>query len=212
MTCVYVFHTIYRTRQNWSMILSQTKIFNVFPGSLQVSSMAKILPSFCSRYRYNYIPNRDLSINRLYFDMPNSTDKQCLTIDTRDINNLRPAKFRTQTDNNREQLCYYNRNKKDKSFNSFLAVRKQISEANKIIFSIVSLIDKTNRNNNTYFEINDELSDFNNDNVHHKRPIQQLGESDIVRTTDRKQQRRQQRQHTSRSDGRISKKPRFLSR
>ena len=32
-TCVYVFHTIYPTRSNWQMILSQTKIFNIFPGS-----------------------------------------------------------------------------------------------------------------------------------------------------------------------------------
>ena len=33
-TCVYVFHTIYPTRSNCQMILSQTKIFNIFPGSL----------------------------------------------------------------------------------------------------------------------------------------------------------------------------------
>ena len=33
-TCVYVFHTMYPTRSNWQMILSQTKIFNIFPGSL----------------------------------------------------------------------------------------------------------------------------------------------------------------------------------
>ena len=34
-TCVYIFHTIYPTRNNWQMILSQTKIFNIFPGSIQ---------------------------------------------------------------------------------------------------------------------------------------------------------------------------------
>ena len=33
-TCVYVFHTMYPTRSNWQVILSQTKIFNIFPGSL----------------------------------------------------------------------------------------------------------------------------------------------------------------------------------
>ena len=37
-TCVYVFHTIYPTSSNWQMILSQTKIFNIFPGSLLTSS------------------------------------------------------------------------------------------------------------------------------------------------------------------------------
>ena len=48
LTCGYVFHTIYRTRQNWQMILGQTKIFNIFPGSIQTSLIVKILSSFCS--------------------------------------------------------------------------------------------------------------------------------------------------------------------
>ena len=69
---VYIFHTIYPTRQNWQMILAQTKIFNIFPGSIQTSSVVKILSSFCSRYKYNYDPNRDLRINKLYFDTSNS--------------------------------------------------------------------------------------------------------------------------------------------
>ena len=36
-TCVYVFHTMYPIRSNWQMILSQTKIFSIFPGSLKRS-------------------------------------------------------------------------------------------------------------------------------------------------------------------------------
>ena len=32
LTCVHIFHTIYPTRQNWQMIMSQTKIFNFFQG------------------------------------------------------------------------------------------------------------------------------------------------------------------------------------
>ena len=176
------------------MILAQTKIFNIFPGSIQASSIVKILSSFCNRYRYNHIPNRDLWINRLYFDISNSTGKQCLTVDTRDANNLGPAKFRIQANNNRQQICYYNQNKRGKSFNSFLAVRKQTSATSKTIFSVVNLIDKTNRNDNIYFEINDELSDFNNDNVQYKRPIQQVSESDIIGTTSTD---RKQRQYTT---------------
>ena len=30
LTCVYIFYTIYPTRYHWQMILSQTKIFNIF--------------------------------------------------------------------------------------------------------------------------------------------------------------------------------------
>ena len=110
LTCVYIFHTIYATRHHWQMILPQTKIFNFFLRLVQASSIIRILSSFCNRYRHNYIPHRDLRINRLYFEIPNSTQKQCLTIDTRDVNDLGPTKFRTQTDNNKEQICYYNRN------------------------------------------------------------------------------------------------------
>ena len=207
LICVYIFRTIYSTRQNWQMILSQAKIFNIFPGSVQVSCIAKKLSSFCSRYKYNYIPIRDLWINRLSFDISNSNKKQCLTIDTRDVKDLGPAKFRTQANNNRKQICYYNRNKRDKSFNSFLGVRKQTSKTSEIIFSIVNIIDKANRKNDIYFQINDELSDFNNDNIQSKRPIQQLSESNISRTTDTDINR----QHTTKRHGRVRKKPRFLS-
>ena len=46
LTCVYIFHTIYPTTQHWQMILSQTKLFNFFPGSFQSSAVNRIyLPS-----------------------------------------------------------------------------------------------------------------------------------------------------------------------
>ena len=32
VTWVYIFHTIYLTRQHWQVILSQTRIFNFFSG------------------------------------------------------------------------------------------------------------------------------------------------------------------------------------
>ena len=111
---------IYRTKQNWQMILAQKKMFNICPGST-----VKILSSICSRYKYNCVPNRDLWINRLYVDISNSTKKQFLTIDSRDVNDLGLTKFRIQPDSNQEQICYYNRNKRDTSFISFLAVRKK---------------------------------------------------------------------------------------
>ena len=100
ISCVYIFHTIYPTRQNWQMILAQTKIFNIFPGSIQASSRDKILSPFGSRYKYNYTPNRNLCINRLYYYILDSSEKQSLIIDTRDVNDLGPAKFRTWADSN----------------------------------------------------------------------------------------------------------------
>ena len=87
-------------------------------------------------------------------------------------------------------------------------MRKQTSSANKIIFSIVIIIDKRIRNEGIYFAINDELSDFENGNVKYERPIQRVSESDSAgRTrTDGTEKRK------SRNERRVSKKPRFLSK
>ena len=87
----------------------------------------------------------------------------------------------TQTDNNKEQICYCNRNKIDTTFNSFLVAGKKTSSTSEIIFSIDKVIDKTNRNNNIYFEINNELNEFKNDNVQYRRQVQQISEGDTVR-------------------------------
>ena len=59
-TCIYVFHTIYPKRVKLQMILSETKIFNIFPGSWQTSSVIKILSSKYNRYTYKYILHRPL--------------------------------------------------------------------------------------------------------------------------------------------------------
>ena len=49
ITCIYIFHIIYRNEQNWQMILSQTQIYNFFPGSAQSSSIIKISSTFANR-------------------------------------------------------------------------------------------------------------------------------------------------------------------
>ena len=158
ITCVYIFHTIYPTRQNRQVIMSQTKIFNFFPGSVQAASIVKILSSFANRYKNTYVPHRNICINRLYFDISNSQQKQCLTVDTRDVNDLGPGKFRTCADSGTEQTCYYNRNKTDTSFNYFLAVREQTSQASEINFSVVKVIDNINKKDVIYSEVSNELT------------------------------------------------------
>ena len=49
ISCLYVFHTIYPNRENWDMIMSQTLIFNVFPGSIHSEKILKLLSLFASR-------------------------------------------------------------------------------------------------------------------------------------------------------------------
>ena len=53
--CVYAFHTIYTEKSNWKTILSQTNIFNIFPASVPISSVKKILELSCIRKTSKYI-------------------------------------------------------------------------------------------------------------------------------------------------------------
>ena len=82
-SCLYVFHTIYPGRQNWEMIMSQTHIFNFFPGSIHNSRILKTLSLFASQQKNTYLPNKNVWLNKLYFQISNSQEKKCLTIDTK---------------------------------------------------------------------------------------------------------------------------------
>ena len=79
----------------------------------------------------------------------------------RHVNDLGPTQFRTGAENDKEQVCYYNCNKKDRAFDRFLSVRIQTS-TDAIIFSIVNLIDKSNDYKDIYYKVGDELREFNN--------------------------------------------------
>ena len=138
----------------------------------------------------------------------NSKLKQCLNIDTRDVNDLEPGNFRTQADSGKEQICYYNRNKKDASFSSFLATRKETLSPSEINFSIVKVIGNKNKHDSINSDVSDELSDFKNNIV--QRTIQRASEDESVGKTATKQQHIQRPEYTG--HGRVIKKPRFLSR
>ena len=81
--CLYIFHIIYPTKSIWQMILSQTKIFNIFPSTIHLSNILKILTNICDRDTINYTPARDLWIKRLYLSLSNESKYSCLTLDCR---------------------------------------------------------------------------------------------------------------------------------
>ena len=156
-SCLYVFHTIYPGRQNWEMIMSQTHIFNYFPGSTHSSRILKTLSLFASRQKNTYLPNQQIWLNKLYFQISNSKEKKCLTIDTRDVNELGSGKFRTSANNGGEQTCYFNSNKSHTHFTSFFAKRIR---AERIRFSIVKPIsDFELVNKSLNIELNSSVSD-----------------------------------------------------
>ena len=76
------------------MILSPTKICNIFPGSVEQNSILKIIPVSCLGDTIFYIPNNELWLTRLSMELPQRKNRTCLTIDCRqNIPNI-PGKFR----------------------------------------------------------------------------------------------------------------------
>ena len=150
--CLYIFHIIYLTKSIWQMILSQTIIFNIFPWSIHLGNILKILTNNCDRNMINYIPARDRWINRLYFSLSNELKYSCLAINCRQAG---PAKYRTNADSNFEQFCYYFQNKKDSLFNKFLAKRDE--QNNSLVFQIDSVINVAKNSETKIYKAVQEL-------------------------------------------------------
>ena len=145
--CVYAFHTIYTEKSNWKTILSQTNIFNIFPASVPISSVKKILELSCIRKTSKYIPQSSLWISRLFIELANKNDKVCLTLDCSNINTDGPGRFRTKADNPETQFCYFNTTNDEQVFNQFISKRINSEKStNEHLFEIVEVVSKFNKN------------------------------------------------------------------
>ena len=120
------------------MILSQTKIFNIFPSAVQLGNISKLLTNNCDRETLKYIPKRELWINRLYFEIANRKDYSCLTID---CGKGGPSKYRTEADNNVRQTCFFSQKKKYRVFDRFISHNLEPDNRDSFIFKI-ELSDK----------------------------------------------------------------------
>ena len=137
-SCVYIFHTVFPEKGNWRLILSQTNILNIFPASVPINSIRKILEGACSRKTKKYIPQNAFRLNRLFFDLANTNDKICLTIDSSGINKDGPGRFRTKADNPEFQVCYFNSKNDEQVYNEFISQRINSDEnKNDFHFKIV---------------------------------------------------------------------------
>ena len=119
--CVHIFDTVFPEKSNWRLILSQTKMFNIFPASVPVNSVRKILEGACSRKTKKHILQNAFWLNRLCFDLANRNDKICLTIDSSGVNQDGPGRFRTIADNPEFQVCYFNSKNDEQVYNKFIS-------------------------------------------------------------------------------------------
>ena len=159
--CVYAFHTIYTEKSNWKTILSQTNIFNIFPASVPISSVKKILELSCIRKTSKYIPQSSLWISRLFIELANKNDKVCLTLDCSNINTDGPGRFRTKADNPETQFCYFNTTNDEQVFNQFISKRINSEKStNEHLFEIVEVVSKFNKN--IKFNATNKLKELDN--------------------------------------------------
>ena len=160
--CIYAFHTIYTEKTNWKTIISQTNIFNIFPASVPISSVKKILDLSCIRKTSKYIPQASLWISRLFIELANKNDKVCLTLDCSNVNKDGPGRFRTKADNPETQFCYFNTANDEQVFNRFISKRiNSEKHLNDHLFEIVEVVSKFNKN--LKFNANNKLKELEND-------------------------------------------------
>ena len=161
--CVYIFHTIYTEKATWKTILSQTNIFNIFPASVSLSSLRRILDGSCVRKSSKYIPRSQLWINRLFIELANKSQKVCLTLDCSNTNRDGPGRFRSNADNPDKQVCYFNSPTDEQVYNEFIARRIKSKELqNEIQFEITDVKSKTNKN--VVFDVSSKIEKLVNEN------------------------------------------------
>ena len=56
--CVYICPTLYPEKEIWKSIISQTNTFNLFPASIPLNNVQRILESVCIRCTNNMCHNQ----------------------------------------------------------------------------------------------------------------------------------------------------------
>ena len=157
--CIYIFHTICPEKTIWKTILSQTNIFNIFPASVPLSAVRRILDRVCVRKTTKYIPRTSLWINRLFIELANKKEKVCLTLDCSNTNRDGPSRFRSEADNPDKQVCYFNTPTDERVYNEFIAKRIKSKELQEEIqFEITEVKSKTNKS--VIFDVTNKIEEL----------------------------------------------------
>ena len=121
--CLNIFHTIHPEKSIWQSILSQTNILDIFPASIPLLSVTKMLQANCIHKTLRYIPINLLWINKLFIKLANKGENICLTIDCSGFNPNGLGRFRTKANNPDSQNFYFNVSNDDQIFNIFISTR-----------------------------------------------------------------------------------------
>ena len=212
--CVYIFHTIYPEKATWKTILSQTNIFNIFPASVSLNSVKRILDGSCVRKTTRYIPRSLLWINRLFIELANKSQKVCLTLDCSNTNRDSPSRFRSEADNPDKQVCYFNTPTDEQVYNEFIARRIKSKELkDEIQFEITDVKSKSNKN--VVFDISSKIEKLVSENGTSSSGISETfkfgtGETFAGRGIKRARRNRDNRNSVSTGENNERAKPKYL--
>ena len=212
--CVYIFHTIYPEKATWKTILSQTNIFNIFPASVSLNSVKRILDGSCVRKTTTYIPRSLLWINRLFIELANKSQKVCLTLDCSNTNRDGPSRFRSEADNPDKQVCYFNTSTDEQVYNEFIARRIKSKELkDEIQFEITDVKSKSNKN--VVFDISSKIEKLVSENGTSSSGISETfkfgtGETFAGRGIKRARRNRDNRNSFSARENNERAKPKYL--
>ena len=212
--CVYIFHTIYPEKATWKTILSQTNIFNIFPASVSLNSVKRILDGSCVRKTTRYIPRSLLWINRLFIELANKSQKVCLTLDCSNTNRDGPSRFRSEADNPDKQVCYFNTPTDEQVYNEFIARRIKSKELkDEIQFEITDVKSKSNKN--VVFDISSKIEKLVSENGTSSSGISETfkfgtGETFAGRGIKRARRNRDNRNSFSARENNERAKPKYL--
>ena len=212
--CVYIFHTIYPEKATWKTILSQTNIFNIFPASVSLNSVKRILDGSCVRKTTRYIPRSLLWINRLFIELANKSQKVCLTLDCSNTNRDGPSRFRSEADNPDKQVCYFNTPTDEQVYSEFIARRIKSKELkDEIQFEITDVKSKSNKN--VVFDISSKIEKLVSENGTSSSGISETfkfgtGETFAGRGIKRARRNRDNRNSVSTGENNERAKPKYL--
>ena len=212
--CVYIFHTIYPEKATWKTILSQTNIFNIFPASVSLSSVKRILDGSCVRKTTRYIPRSLLWINRLFIELANKSQKVCLTLDCSNTNRDGPSRFRSDADNPDKQVCYFNTPTDEQVYNEFIARRIKSKELeDEIQFEITDVKSKSNKN--VVFDVSNKIEKLVSENGTSSSGLSETfkfgtGETLAGRGIERARKNRDNRNFISTGENNERAKPKYL--
>ena len=211
--CVYIFHTIYPEKATWKTILSQTNIFNIFPASVSLNSVRRILDGSCVRKTTKYIPRSLLWINRLFIALANKSEKVCLTLDCSNTNRHGPSRFSSDADNPDKQVCYFNTPTDEQVYNEFIARRIKSKELkNEIQFEITDVKSKSKKN--VVFDVSSKIEKLVNNDTSTSRTSETFkfgtGETLAGRGRERRSREDRNRKDFSTRENDERAKPKYL--